>query len=67
MAKLKNICRRCLYYIEGGSCRRTPQQKCPYDELAKNSSMNLREKRQSQLTLDLFQQVKLNAFQKETH
>jgi len=37
-------------------------------DLAKNPSLNLREKRrQSQLSLDLFQQVKLNAFQKETY
>jgi len=67
MAKLRYVCRRCIFYVDGGGCRRTPQQKCPYDELAKNPSLNLREKRrQLLLSLDLFQQVRLDAFQKET-
>jgi hypothetical protein len=67
MSKSKVICRRCLYYVDGGGCRRTQQQKCPYDDLAKNMSLNLREKRrQLQLSLNVFQQVKLDAFQKET-
>ena len=53
MGKSKVVCRRCLYHVDGDGCRRTPQQKCPYDELAKNPSLNLREKR-SQLQLSLF-------------
>jgi len=62
MVKLENVCKRCLYHADGGGCRRTVQQKRPYDELAENPSLNFRKDKKSpkQATLDY-------AFQKASY